>query len=323
MSLSTSRVRVGKSGRVWRQQGSYLTRESGGHRSRFLGTAAHAERDGAALAVNHPALLESRSLFRLYGVVPSAASPRLLVSGVNSPKIGKMVEVGPWRGMPIFTLTLEERATCPMTCDLLAECYGNAMPRARRHRYDADLIPLLDAELRQKALEHPRGFVVRLHVLGDFPDVLYARHWVKWIASIRPLRVFGYTAHRVESEIGSLIQAINVVMPRRWVIRFSVPPGTSPAPMQATTIWRIPEAGVVPEGISLPRPAEKDGLLWDLRTLLVAASVRQADRVHRPRTPQARKGTAMSEQTAVRGNARDSGYARVEADWYAEGIVGA
>lgn len=31
----------------------------------------------------------------------------------------------------------------------------------------------------------------------------------------------------------------------------------------------------------------------------------------------------MSEQTAVRGNARDSGYARVEADWYAEGIVGA
>ena len=179
-----------------------------------------------------------------------------------------MVLKGPWRGKPIYQLTLVERETCPKTCDLWAECFGNAMPLARRHRYTPELVRVLDRELKQKATDHPQGFVVRLHVLGDFPDLAYARQWGAWMATIPELRVFGYTHHREWSEIGRLISALGAFHPDRWAIRFSVPPQQVPAPFQATTIWRQPEAARVPEGIVCPAQTHKTaacatcGLCW-------------------------------------------------------------
>jgi hypothetical protein len=41
---------------------------------------------------------------------------RVLKDGHQSRKIGKFVTKGKMRGFPIFTLTLEERATCPRSC---------------------------------------------------------------------------------------------------------------------------------------------------------------------------------------------------------------
>lgn len=67
------------------------------------------------LAAGHPALTEGRTLFPTTVVAPADAA-RLLVSGVNSRKLGGEVTKGPWKAMPIYSLTLEERATCPRAC---------------------------------------------------------------------------------------------------------------------------------------------------------------------------------------------------------------
>lgn len=118
--------------------------------------------DVKALPDSHPAMVEKRTLFPTT-VVDAKDSPNLLVSAVNNRKIGKEVLKGPWAGKPIFTLTLEERATCPSSCFMLARCYGNAMHMARRNRHGEELEALLHAELVDLAVDHPGGFVVRKH----------------------------------------------------------------------------------------------------------------------------------------------------------------
>lgn len=232
------------------------SRKQGGTLSRFVGTAAHANQDGAKLDVRHPAMQEMRTLFPK-SVVMAAATDRILISGVNSAKIGGEVRKGRWRGMPIFTVTLAERTTCPAACHLLAECYGNAMPFARRHHYDQAFVRRLGAELTIKSVEHPRGFVVRLHVLGDFPDSSYVARWGEWLYAMPELRVFGYTAHPCDSAIGRAIATLGMLFPARWAIRFSVPPGTPAERMQATTVWRAGISGRQPEGIVCPAQAHQ------------------------------------------------------------------
>jgi hypothetical protein len=54
--------------------------------------------------------LPERSSSRVYA--PDEID-RLLKDGHQSRKIGKIIAKGHRRGWPIFTLTLEERATCP------------------------------------------------------------------------------------------------------------------------------------------------------------------------------------------------------------------
>lgn len=226
-------------------------RPYGGALSRFYGTSHHANRKQAALPIDHPAMVERRSLFPR-SVISAAASPRILVSGFNSAKIGARIQKGAWRGLPVYTVTLEERATCPDSCTLLRECYGNAMPFARRHAADPDLIERLGRELRAKARKHPDGFAVRLHVLGDFPSAEYALAWFRWMNAIPQLHVWGYTAHTALSQIGSSVLRGNGAWPGRWVFRTSVDPSAPAGAAQAATIWRAGARGRQPEGIVCP-----------------------------------------------------------------------
>lgn len=73
-------------------------------------------------------------------------------------------------------------------------CYGNAMPFSRRNEPGPALEAQLEAEIEQKAREHRRGFVVRLHVLGDFYSLDYVKLWRDMIARHPELHVYGYTA---------------------------------------------------------------------------------------------------------------------------------
>lgn len=242
------------------------SRPSGKH-SRFVGTSAHADRQSASLSPDHAAVREGRTLFPTM-VFDADEAPRVLVSGHNSAKIGARVTKGPWRGLALYTLTLEERATCPQTCSLLLECFGNAMPFSRRVRPGPALIETLEAELHALTRKHPRGFGVRLHVLGDFYDLEYVRTWATWLAAMPALHVFGFTAHPAESEIGREIAAARDTWPGRWAIRSSVPPDATPKPGQATTIWRQPEGSMVPEGLICPAQTHRTdacgtcGLCW-------------------------------------------------------------
>lgn len=170
----------------------------------------------AGLKPDHPACTEGRSLFQK-AVVRPEDSPRLLVSGESNRKLGRMVVKGAWAGMPIYQLSLEERRTCPRSCPHWQDCYGNAMPFARRHSTD-NLEEVLEEELALLNDAHPDGFVVRLHVLGDFYSVDYVRHWQLFLMMFPALRVFGYTAHGPFSDIG--FEIFRMRGPR-WVVRFS------------------------------------------------------------------------------------------------------
>lgn len=177
-------------------------------------------RAGVVLAKGHPAREQGRTLFPST-VEHASVSPRLLVDGVNQRKIGRTVMKGRWQGFPIFTLTLEERATCPRYCKMWDSCYGNNMNYARRHIADASLETRLVKELDALNRLHPAGFVVRLHILGDFYSVDYVSLWEAALDEFEGLRVFGYTAHLPDSEIGSALATLSVDRWDRFAVRFS------------------------------------------------------------------------------------------------------
>lgn len=204
------------------------------------------------LAPDHPAVVEGRSLFPTT-VVAATDSPQLFVSGANQRKIGDRVTKGPWAGMPIYSLTLEERATCSRACHHRGTCYGNGMPQARRHRHGPKMEERLAAEIAALAHLHPDGFVTHVHVLGDFYSTEYVRVWEQQLEAHPALHVFGYTFWADDTEIGAAIQLLRGRFPDRFAIRVSRPDVTAPdhREMAATTIWRIAE-GRQAEGIVCP-----------------------------------------------------------------------
>ena len=192
-------------------------------------TAATLRRHGSIKPSGHsitlpgydPALRSARTIFG-NRVTTAADAGHVLKSGHNSRKIGKTVLKGKWRGLPIYTLTLEERATCPRDCAAFACCYGNGMNWAQRIVAGGDLEAALDRELDALALQHPGGFAVRLHVLGDFYSMAYVYLWERALQRIPGLRVFGFTARCPDTDpIGMRLEKLSRRMWDRFAIRFS------------------------------------------------------------------------------------------------------
>lgn len=193
-------------------------------------------RRNAALDPKNPALREGRSIF-VNRTFDASQLDRALISGINNAKLGRKITKGLWAGSPFYHLSLEERKTCPRSCPVWAECMGNGMPAATRVRYNANLMRKLETELDQLDFRHPDGFAVRLHVLGDFPDLAYVEAWAGWSERFKALQIEGYTAHPRTSEIGQAIWAMNLRRPKRWVIRNSVPMDAPAEPLQVSTLW--------------------------------------------------------------------------------------
>jgi hypothetical protein len=172
----------------------------------------------------HPAARAGRTIFPSRVFAPDEL-PRLLKSGHHSRKIGREITKGARRGWPIYTLTLEERASCPRTCREWLSCYGNNMQAAERIEHGPDLIEQLGFEVARLALAHPAGFLVRLHVLGDFWSTTYVEFWAQMLAVHPALHVFGFTAHEPASELGRTIALL--IADAGWAraaIRFSGAP---------------------------------------------------------------------------------------------------
>lgn len=220
-----------------------------------------------ALAKDHPAIVEGRTLFRARVTDPDDA-PRVLVPGNNSRKIGGLVVKGKWAGMPIYTLTLEERGTCWECCRHWSDCYGNKMNWSRRLKHGTALEERIGEELERLSKEHPQGFVVRLHVLGDFPSVRYVQRWRSWLRKFSQVRVFGYTSWPNSTPVGAAIKKLRSEQWERFAIRTS---NQGLKRFGANTIYREPEAGMVPEGIVCPAQTERTeccgtcGLCWQTK----------------------------------------------------------
>lgn len=169
----------------------------------------------------HSAAEDAHTIFPK-SVTAAWDTDRLLVSGHNNAKLGRAVERGEWAGMPIFHLTLEERATCPRSCEQFLTCYGNAMHLARRHdARSPNFLDFLRAELWLMARSFPKGFVVRLHTLGDFYSVEYVAFWRLMLEALPMLRAWGYTARREDDEVGAAVRELVETHWDRFAIRWS------------------------------------------------------------------------------------------------------
>lgn len=175
---------------------------------------------GIAIGALHPAYRYARTIFPSRVFDPSEVK-RVLKDGSQNRKIGREVRKGKRRGWPIYMLTLEERATCPRSCKVWGECYGNQSQASERIVAGAELEERLWLELGQLQAEHPRGFMVRLHVLGDFYSEAYVRLWERALDEFPALHVFGYTAHLPGSDIGHLIHWLGIERWDRFAVRFS------------------------------------------------------------------------------------------------------
>lgn len=191
--------------------------DSSGQR-RFTGIVSTGPRIN--LPAHHPAIRKATTFFPSQ-VKPASMMIRLLKSGVHSRKLGGTVTKGRWRGFPIYSLTLEERDTCPRSCAEWATCYGNNMPFAARILDDDTLARRLWGELASLNAEHPSGFVVRLHVLGDFYSVEYVDFWRQALADFPALNVFGFTARYAPDPIGVALMTLVGTHLDRFAIRFS------------------------------------------------------------------------------------------------------
>lgn len=178
----------------------------------------HRSRTGArSYNPDHPSVREART--RYPGQV--GTWKQHLQPGFHSVKLGGRVEKGRWAGMPIYALTLEERATCPRDCALFAGCYGNGMQWAKRSKHGAEFELTLWRELHTLNRRHRLGFVVRLHVLGDFYSPSYVDLWEAALDHFENLRVFGYTARKSETVIGSMVQRLRHDRWQRFSVRTS------------------------------------------------------------------------------------------------------
>ncbi|WP_417724593.1 hypothetical protein [Salipiger sp.] len=139
----------------------------------------------------------------------------ILKDGAFNSKIGGDVLVGHLKGARIYTLALEERATCPRSCPIYRGCYGNALHRTRRWAYSPDLLSGLRGEI--KALIHVhRKVLIRLHVVGDFPTEEYASFWRAMLDLHSGLHLFIFTAHRSSTAIGGAVASL-AETGRAWV----------------------------------------------------------------------------------------------------------
>lgn len=147
----------------------------------------------------------------------------VLVSGHSNVKIGRDVRKGKFKGYHIFTLSLEERATCPSTCQHWTTCYGNSMPFAKRVVHNRDMWLKVGAEIKKLlAIRGREGLLIRLHALGDFYSTDYVRFWNLMLTLHPRLAIFGYTArHMMLDPIGADIAALAGKWGDRFAIRAS------------------------------------------------------------------------------------------------------
>lgn len=201
-------------------------------------------------------------------VMPVSAMTSILVSGHSNVKIGRDVRKGKLRGYRIFTLSLEERATCPSSCQHWRSCYGNAMPFAKRVDHtDPKFLIALAAEIeRLVATRGWPGVLIRLHALGDFYSVRYVSFWRLMLVKHPRLALFGYTARNNEDEIGAAVLRLRGEFGERAMIRSSNGERHDMATVSIKTEADCPSnAFVCPEQTNKTRCCATCGACWSTR----------------------------------------------------------
>ena len=134
-----------------------------------------------------------------------------------------VIKKGKFKGYVIYTLTLEERATCPRSCYHWDNCYGNNMMFAHRLQHGSDLEQRIKDEIEELCGTY-KGVIVRLHVLGDFYSRAYVWTWAELLFAFDNLAIWGFTGHAPDSDIGIEIKFCRDKFGERFSVRFSNAP---------------------------------------------------------------------------------------------------
>jgi hypothetical protein len=211
-------------------------------------------RSASMLPYDHPSVMDARTIYPKT-VMEVSDETNVLKTGSNQWKLGAKVLKGHWAGFPIFALTLEERSTCPKTCHHWRSCFGNRMWRADRMQHGMALERRLEIECARLAEDHPDGFAVRLHVLGDFYSVEYVDLWRRLLEQHPALHVWGYTA-RIDvanDPIAAALVTLAQDQPERFAVRFS----NAPTPFAVPSTISVEHPYQVPNDTTLC-PQETD-----------------------------------------------------------------
>lgn len=220
---------------------------------------------GRTLPQGHPAAVSAHTIF------PTRVmrGKTILQPGWHSSKLGGEVLKGRWKGMPIYSLTLEERATCPRDCAQWFACFGNNMHLAKRNPHGPEFETALWRELHALNQRHRKGFVVRLHVLGDFMSASYVDLWEAALDHFENLNVFGYTARQSSTVIGRMIR---ILRSNRWE-RFSVRTSGAQKGLRTSVVDQVEDAPrgsvVCPAQTGRTRSCGTCGLCWNSKKHIV------------------------------------------------------
>ncbi len=192
---------------------------------------------------NHAALIAGRTIYP--STVRAGRDKWALKSAANTAKIGGQILKGKWIGFPAYTLTLEERATCPTSCKHWRSCYGNKMQFADRVQAGPDLEWRLVREVALLEARHPNGFAVRLHNLGDFYSVEYVELWRRLLERHSALHIWGYTA-RWQVKDDPIAAALADIVGKKWN-RFAVRLSNAPPSLRVPKTITVEHPKQVPE----------------------------------------------------------------------------
>ena len=163
-------------------------------------------------------------------------------------------------------LPLDQDGRCiAARCQHWRSCFGNKMRWADRVESGPDLEWRLEREVALLDIDHPKGFVVRLHVLGDFYSVGYVEFWRKLLARHPSLNVYGYSArHDKGDPIAAALASLAAdVGWQRFAMRFSDAPSETRSTASVEHPYQAPRDAIVcPEQIGRTESCSTCGLCW-------------------------------------------------------------
>ncbi len=200
----------------------------------------------ANLRGNRKPITRSRYAYR---VVTASAQHLPLRPASGNKKMGAdVIQKGPWKGIRLFYVALEEGVTCFSGCMWKRHGLCGASNYAGyRFRVNKQLFKWIERQIRQLLKKYPHGIVVRLHVSGDFPSAEYVRFWARMLRKHSGLRLWGHTHHR-----GAMLRLIDEQLNQAYANRALIRSSDSYAlPYAAVTVYPLGRVGEM-DGLVCP-----------------------------------------------------------------------
>ena len=214
-----------------------------------------------SLSPTHQAIVNSQTMYRK-NLHDAGNYKYAVIKASTNIKLGNKVTKGHLKGARIFTLTLEERATCDSECEHWLDCYGNNMPFGHRFEANDALMVSIERDL-DKLDAKGKPYLVRLHILGDFFDLQYILFWRKQLKNRELLNIYGYTRNHPNKPLGYALKLLRKQYGERFAIRFSNYPDD---PMSAQSEHVSTDGIECPHQLGLSESCGDCTLCWTMLT---------------------------------------------------------